>query len=137
MDRCRAWRARSASPPSAPSMSATATRVRCAAAVVAPGAASSASTASRAARGELDTRFEGWLGGVQLGIDAFRLRGDDGAQDAGGFSSRWPRPTATSTAFAIGIPDAYAGSSDLNGPSFGAYYTHIGPSNWYVDASPW
>jgi outer membrane autotransporter protein len=29
--------------------------------------------------GELDTRFEGWLGGVQLGIDAFRIRGDDGA----------------------------------------------------------
>jgi autotransporter family porin len=84
--------------------------------------------------GELDTRFEGWLGGVQLGIDAFRIRGNDGAQDAGGFFFALAKADGDVNGFAIGIPDAYAGSSALNGPSFGAYYTHIGPSNWYVDS---
>ena len=84
--------------------------------------------------GELDTRFDGWLGGVQLGIDAFRIRGDDGAQDAGGLFFALARADGDVNGHTLGVPNAYAGSSALNGPSFGAYYTHIGPNNWYVDS---
>lgn len=85
------------------------------------------------ASGHLDTRFEGWLGGVQLGIDAFRLRGDDGSQDAGGFFFTLAKADGDVNGHAIGVPNAYAGASDLAGPSFGAYLTHIGPGNWYLD----
>ena len=84
--------------------------------------------------GELNARFDGWASGVQLGIDAFRIRGDNGAQDAGGLFFALARADGDVNGFAIGVPDAYAGSSALNGPSFGAYYTHIGPGNWYVDS---
>ena len=89
---------------------------------------------NESASGELDTRFEGWLGGVQLGIDAFRIRNDNGAQDAGGFFFTLAKANGDINGHTIGIANAFAGESDLSGPSFGAYYTHIGPSNWYADA---
>ncbi len=88
--------------------------------------------------GDLNSRFEGWLGGVQLGVDAFRWRGDDGSQDTGGFFFTLAKADGDVNGFAIGVPNAYAGSSDLSGNSFGAYYTHIGQGsnwygNWYID----
>jgi autotransporter-associated beta strand protein len=75
--------------------------------------------------GALSSSFEGWLGGVQLGIDAFRWRGDDGSQDAGGFFFTLAKADGDVHGNVVGVADAYAGSSDLSGPSFGAYYTHI------------
>ena len=36
--------------------------------------------------------------------------------------------------FALGVIDAFTGNSTLSGPSFGAYYTHVGSGGWYVDA---
>ena len=86
------------------------------------------------ASGELDTRFEGWLGGVQLGIDAFRWRGDDGSQDAGGVFVTIAKADGDVNGNAIGVANTYAGSSDISGNGVGAYYTHIGPGDWYLDS---
>jgi outer membrane autotransporter protein len=91
------------------------------------------------ASGELDTRFAGWLGGVQLGVDAFRIRGDNGSEDVGGFFFTLGRADGNVHGHTLGAPNAEAGSSDLSGNSFGAYYTHIGAGgswygNWYFDA---
>jgi autotransporter family porin len=83
--------------------------------------------------GELNSRFDGWLGGVQLGVDIFRKRGDDGSQDAGGVFFALTNAQSDVNGHALGIAGANAGSSDLSGPAFGAYYTHIGPGNWYLD----
>lgn len=84
--------------------------------------------------GPLEARFDGWSGGVQLGVDIAHLEGDDGSTDAGGVFFALARSDGDVNGFAIGVLDAYAGSSALNGPSFGAYYTHIGAGNWYVDS---
>jgi autotransporter family porin len=84
--------------------------------------------------GPLDAKFDGFAGGVQLGIDVARFRGDDGNQDAGGVFFGLGQADGDVDGFAIGVPDAFAGTSQLHGPSFGAYLTHIGPGDWYVDA---
>jgi T5SS/PEP-CTERM-associated repeat protein/autotransporter-associated beta strand protein len=88
----------------------------------------------QSAAGVIDSRFDGWIGGVQLGVDAFRWRGNDGSQDAGGFFFTLAKADGDVNGNVVGLIDAYAGSSDLSAPSFGAYYTHIGPGNWYVDS---
>lgn len=84
--------------------------------------------------GPLDAKFDGFAGGVQIGIDIARFRGDDGSQDAGGVFFGLGQADGDVDGFAIGVPDAFAGTSQLHGPSFGAYFTHIGPGDWYVDA---
>lgn len=89
----------------------------------------------QASPGSVDASFSGYAGGVQLGIDALHFRGNGGEQDVAGLFFALPQARGDVNGFVLGVVDAYAGNSQLTGPGYGAYFTHIGPSNWYVDAA--
>lgn len=83
--------------------------------------------------GTVDSTFSGYAGGVQLGIDALRLRSDSGHEDAAGGFFAFGQSRGDVNGFAVGVEGAYAGSTQLNGTSLGAYWTHLGPGAWYLD----
>lgn len=67
--------------------------------------------------------------GLQAGHDFYRKERSDGSRDHAGFY------------FAIGHADGAVshfdrsrGNADFNGYSLGGYWTHFGPTGWYLDA---
>ncbi|MPZ33196.1 MAG: autotransporter outer membrane beta-barrel domain-containing protein [Rhodospirillales bacterium] len=73
------------------------------------------------------------IAGVQAGLDLF-ARGTAGEhRDQLGLFFGYSALNGTVNGFAIGQEDVAVGSLSINGYSLGAYWTHIGPSNWYTD----
>lgn len=77
---------------------------------------------------------EGDLVGFQAGLDIFRRTGADGHRDHAGIYVAYARYNADVSGIALGVPDAAVGKLALDGPAVGAYWTHFGPTGWYVDA---
>jgi outer membrane autotransporter protein len=73
------------------------------------------------------------IAGVQAGLDFFAQGTTGEHRDQIGLFFGYSALNGTVNGFAIGQQDVAVGSVSVNGYSLGAYWTHIGPSNWYTD----
>ena len=77
--------------------------------------------------------FDGTFAGFQAGADVSRSETSYGHRDHLGFYLAHARAVGDVSGSVNGFQGAPAGRLELDASSFGAYWTHIGPSNWYVD----
>lgn len=86
--------------------------------------------------GTVDSRAAGDLIGLQAGLDIIRTNPYAGGhRDHIGIYGAYTDYSAPSVSgFALGIENLRVGRLSMAGPSLGAYWTHFGPSGWYVDA---
>jgi outer membrane autotransporter protein len=78
--------------------------------------------------------FDGTFAGFQAGTDLLRLETSNGHSDHIGFYVGQARASGSVHGSVDGFDGTLAGHIDLNATSFAGYWTHLGPSNWYVDA---
>jgi fibronectin-binding autotransporter adhesin len=83
--------------------------------------------------GHADASFEGTTGGLQSGLDVMQWVSASGHQDRFGLFAAHATTTGTMRGFALGIQNFAAGRAELDGTSFGGYWTHLAPSGWYTD----
>ena len=86
-----------------------------------------------------DPRASGVIGGFQGGVDVWRGSFWPGHRDAAGVYFAYGSANVavnglTTNAAATGYMLTRTGTVGLNAYSGGAYWTHCGPSGWYVDA---
>ncbi|HEY4254260.1 MAG TPA: autotransporter outer membrane beta-barrel domain-containing protein [Roseomonas sp.] len=86
--------------------------------------------------GTVDARATGDLFGIQAGFDILRTQPYAGGhRDHAGVYVAYTNYNAPSVSgFALGVQNLRVGRLLMEGPSVGAYWTHFGPSGWYVDA---
>ena len=77
--------------------------------------------------------FDGSFAGFQAGADLWRLESSNGHHDNIGFYVAQARASGTVHGSVDGFEGALAGHVDLDASSYGGYWTHLGPSNWYID----
>ena len=78
--------------------------------------------------------FYGTYAGFQAGRDFLQLSTADGHIDHAGIYIAYARAVGDINGFVDGVEGASAGRLDLEANNVGGYWTHIGPSNWYIDA---
>jgi autotransporter family porin len=78
--------------------------------------------------------FDGTFAGFQAGADLLRLESISGHSDRIGFYVAQAHASGAVHGSVDGFDGAPAGHVDLDATSFGGYWTHLGPSNWYIDA---
>jgi outer membrane autotransporter protein len=78
--------------------------------------------------------FDGTFAGFQAGADLLRFESINGHSDHIGFYVAQARASGTVHGSVDGFEGALAGHVDLDATSYGGYWTHLGPSNWYIDA---
>lgn len=85
--------------------------------------------------GDVDSRATGSLFGAQAGLDLIRTEPYAGGhRDYAGVYVAHSQYTAPRVSgFALGARNLRVGSLELQGPALGAYWTHFGPSGWYLD----
>ncbi len=86
-----------------------------------------------------DPRAGGWTGGFQGGVDLWRGSVLPGHRDAVGVyvafaNSNLGVDGLVTNAAATGYAQGRTGTLNLNAYSTGGYWTHYGPSGWYLDA---
>ena len=75
------------------------------------------------------------LGGLQAGMDLWRREGAEGSRDRAGLYTGYINASAQVNQVYTGVyPSNKAGTLTMSGYSAGAYWTHFGPSGWYVDS---
>lgn len=84
--------------------------------------------------GVISPEFDGTLKGLQTGVDLFARGWGNGHRDRVGVFYGHARADGDIRGFALGVERNNVGQLDLNANSIGAYWTHIGPSGWYIDA---
>lgn len=84
--------------------------------------------------GTVSPEFKGNIVGLQTGLDLYGIDRPDGHRDRFGLFFGYGRAEGDTRGFALGQLRARAGKLSLNSYSLGGYWTHIGPSGWYVDA---
>ncbi|WP_170125130.1 autotransporter outer membrane beta-barrel domain-containing protein [Pseudaminobacter salicylatoxidans] len=85
--------------------------------------------------GTVDASATGNLVGFQTGFDILRRTTDSGHRDHAGVYVAYSDYNSPSVrGFAQGMQNLEVGRLLMNGPSVGAYWTHFGPSGWYLDA---
>lgn len=84
-------------------------------------------------KGTVDPEFKGRIWGLQTGLDLYGIDRADGHRDRFGLFFGYGRADGDIRGFAIGQRRSPVGKLDLDSYSLGAYWTHIGPSGWYVD----
>ncbi|MES2710733.1 MAG: autotransporter outer membrane beta-barrel domain-containing protein [Pseudomonadota bacterium] len=84
--------------------------------------------------GTVDARATGDLVGLQAGFDILRYQAPSGHRDHAGVYAAYMDYNGTVSGFALGQQGARVGRLAMGGPAVGAYWTHFGPSGWYVDA---
>lgn len=85
--------------------------------------------------GTVDAKATGDLIGFQAGFDILRRTTNSGHRDHVGVYLAYADYNASSVrGFALGIQNLAVGRLLMNGPSVGGYWTHFGPSGWYLDA---
>ena len=77
--------------------------------------------------------FDGTFAGFQAGADLWRLESINGHHDNIGFYVAQARASGSVHGSVDGFEGALAGHVDLDASSYGGYWTHLGPSNWYID----
>ncbi|WP_217343173.1 autotransporter outer membrane beta-barrel domain-containing protein [Rhodanobacter sp. C01] len=88
----------------------------------------------QAQQGATASRFDGDLNGVQAGHDLYAREGDDGDRDHIGAFIGYTHASGQVDGNVAGFPDTRTGDLSVDANSIGAYWTHIGPANGYVDA---
>jgi outer membrane autotransporter protein len=78
--------------------------------------------------------FDGTFAGFQAGADLWRLESIKGHSDHIGFYVGQARASGSVHGLVDGVQGASAGHLDLDATSYGGYWTHLGRSNWYIDA---
>jgi outer membrane autotransporter protein len=78
--------------------------------------------------------FDGTFAGFQAGADLLRWESSNGHSDRIGFYVAEARASGAVHGLVDAFEGAPAGHVDLNATSFGGYWTHLGPTNWYIDA---
>jgi outer membrane autotransporter protein len=86
-----------------------------------------------------DPRASGWMGGFQGGVDLWRGSLLPGHRDAAGVYLAFANSNINvqglvTNAAATNYVQTRTGTLGLNGYSAGGYWTHYGPSGWYLDA---
>jgi outer membrane autotransporter protein len=86
-----------------------------------------------------DPRASGWMGGFQGGVDLVRSSLLPGHRDVAGVYIAFANSDIdvhglVTNAAATGYVQTHTGTLGLNGYSAGGYWTHYGPSGWYLDA---
>jgi len=84
--------------------------------------------------GTVDPSFGGTLVGLQTGLDVLARQTETGHRDHAGLFVGHARIDGDVKGFALGSHNLGTGDVKLNGTSLGAYWTHIGPEEWYLDA---
>ena len=78
--------------------------------------------------------FDGTFAGFQAGADLLRLQSISGHSDHIGFYVGQARATGSVHGLVDAFQGAPAGHLDIDATSYGGYWTHLGRSNWYIDA---
>src|SRR5262249_22101166 len=78
--------------------------------------------------------FDGTFAGFQTGADLLRWESSNGHSDRIGFYVGQAHASGAVHGLVDAFEGAPAGHVDLDATSFGGYWTHLGPSNWYIDA---
>jgi outer membrane autotransporter protein len=78
--------------------------------------------------------FDGTVAGFQAGADLWRLESINGHSDHIGFYVGQARASGSVHGLVDAFQGAPAGHVDLDATSYGGYWTHLGRSNWYIDA---
>jgi outer membrane autotransporter protein len=86
-----------------------------------------------------DPRATGQVAGIQTGIDVWRGSLIPGHSDTAGLYFAYGNGNASvnglvTNAAATAYVLQHTGSLNLNAYSFGGYWTHYGPGEWYIDA---
>ena len=81
--------------------------------------------------GALSPEFDGHLWGFQAGFDLAAVETWAGRDHFGAFVGH-TRANGDVRGFALGQRRTASGSVDLDATSLGLYWTHIGPSGWYL-----
>ncbi len=86
-----------------------------------------------------DPRTDGWLAGFQGGVDLWRGSTAPGHRDAAGVYFAYTEASADVTglvtnAAATGYTLTRTGTNDIKAYTAGGYWTHYGPTGWYLDA---
>ncbi|RYE79663.1 MAG: autotransporter outer membrane beta-barrel domain-containing protein, partial [Hyphomicrobiales bacterium] len=85
--------------------------------------------------GDVDSRATGSLFGAQAGLDLIRTEPYAGGHrdHAGVYVAHSQYVAPRVSGFALGTQNLRVGRLELQGPGIGAYWTHFGPSGWYLD----
>ena len=83
--------------------------------------------------GSVSPSIDGSLWGLQTGLDILSHESDNGHRDIAGLFYGYANLSADVTGQAVGWNNVKTGKFNLDANSFGAYWTHIGPSGWYLD----
>jgi outer membrane autotransporter protein len=86
--------------------------------------------------GTVDARATGNLVGIQAGFDILRTNPYAGGHrdHVGVYVAYTDYNAPNVSGFALGQQNLRVGRLLMSGPSVGAYWTHFGPSGWYLDA---
>ncbi len=84
--------------------------------------------------GTVEPEFKGRIWGLQTGLDLYGIDRANGHRDRLGIFFGYGRADGDVRGFAIGQRRSPVGKLDLDSYSLGAYWTHIGPSGWYLDS---
>ncbi|WP_367619324.1 autotransporter domain-containing protein [Paraburkholderia sp. CHISQ3] len=83
--------------------------------------------------GSVNQKFDGTIGGGQVGQDVYSDTTASGHRNHYGFFLGFARATGDVNGFALAQPDFAAGHLSIDSYSLGGYWTHIGPGGWYTD----
>lgn len=83
--------------------------------------------------GTAGARAEGDLAGFQTGVDLFRRTTDGGHRDHAGLYVAYTDDDRSLRGLAGGTQAVAVGRLLTDGPSVGVYWTHFGPTGWYLD----
>ncbi|UGY08612.1 autotransporter family protein [Phyllobacterium pellucidum] len=84
--------------------------------------------------GTVNPSVDGHLYGIQAGLDILGHESNGGHYDMAGLFFGYSNFDADIKGEAVGWKNLQVGSMNVDTTSFGGYWTHIGPSGWYVDA---
>ncbi|AZO80213.1 hypothetical protein BLM15_23480 [Bosea sp. Tri-49] len=84
--------------------------------------------------GTVDPEFDGRIWGLQTGLDLYGIDHPSGHRDRFGLFFGYGRAEGDIRGFAVGQRRSPVGKLTLDSKSLGAYWTHLGPTGWYVDA---
>ena len=83
---------------------------------------------------QIDPKFDGRMSGLQVGMDIFGRRNDDGSQDRAGLFYAHSQADGEVTANSLARTQIATGHLSVIGDGLGAYWTYIGRQGWYLDA---
>ncbi len=92
------------------------------------------SHSSQSWAGTISPAFDGTMAGVQVGVDILRFQSAPEHHDRAGFFYAYGWASGNISGFALGLNDVRTGTLSIDSQNIGGYWTHVGPSGWYVDA---